>query len=71
MNKALLMESIIGMRDFSKFKRLFAALFLGFLAFPAAAQTNVYLFSGVETNITQNPGFYEITAYGAQGANMT
>jgi hypothetical protein len=29
-------------------------------------QTN--LFSGAETDITLNPGFYEITAYGAQGA---
>jgi hypothetical protein len=32
-----------------------------------SAQTNIYLFSGSETNITLNPGTYIITAYGAPG----
>ena len=41
------------------------ALQLGVLA--GSAQTNIYLFSGSETNITLGPGFYDITAYGAQG----
>jgi len=31
------------------------------------AQTNKYLFTGSETNITLPPGTYNITAYGAQG----
>jgi hypothetical protein len=39
---------------------------LGVLA--VSAQTNIYLFSGSETNITLNPGTYIITAYGAPGA---
>ena len=39
---------------------------LGMLA--GAAQTNIYLFSGSERNITLNPGTYIITAYGAPGA---
>jgi hypothetical protein len=38
---------------------------LGMLA--ASAQTNIYLYSGSETNITLNPGTYVITAYGAPG----
>jgi hypothetical protein len=33
-----------------------------------SAQTNIYLFSGSETNITLSPGTYIITAYGAAGA---
>jgi hypothetical protein len=33
----------------------------------ASAQTNKYLFTGSETNITLNPGTYIITAYGAGG----
>jgi hypothetical protein len=41
------------------------ALQLGMLA--GSAQTNKYLFSGSETNITLPPGTYIITAYGAQG----
>jgi len=41
------------------------ALQLGVLA--GSAQTNLYLFSGSETNITLNPGTYIITAYGAPG----
>src|SRR5580692_4047868 len=40
-------------------------LHLGMLA--GSAQTNIYLFSGAETNITLNPGTYIITAYGAPG----
>src|ERR1039458_7016273 len=38
---------------------------LGMLA--GSAQTNIYLFSGSETNITLPPGTYIITAYGAPG----
>jgi hypothetical protein len=38
---------------------------LGVLA--GSAQTNIYLYSGTETNITLNPGTYIITAYGAPG----
>ncbi len=41
------------------------ALQLGMLA--GSAQTNLYLFSGSETNITLPPGTYIITAYGAPG----
>jgi len=41
------------------------ALQLGML--PGSAQTNLYLFSGSETNITLPPGTYIITAYGAPG----
>ena len=43
------------------------ALFAGI--HQAAAQTNVYLFTGYETNITLPAGTYIITAYGAQGGN--
>jgi len=35
----------------------------------AGIQTNRYLLTGSETNITLNPGIYDITAYGAQGGN--
>src|ERR1035441_4037219 len=42
-----------------------AVLQLGQLA--DYAQTNIYLFTGSETNITLSPGTYGITAYGAQG----
>jgi hypothetical protein len=38
---------------------------LGMLA--GSAQTNIYLYSGSETNITLNPGTYIITTYGASG----
>jgi len=34
-----------------------------------SAQTNQYLFTGSETNITLNPGICYITAYGAQGGD--
>lgn len=36
-----------------------------------SAQTNIYLFSGSETNITLPPGTYIITAYGAPGGYET
>ena len=32
-----------------------------------SAQTSKYLFTGSETNITSNPGNYQIIAYGAAG----
>ena len=35
----------------------------------AAQQTNIYLYTGYETNITLAAGTYNITAYGAQGGN--
>jgi len=38
---------------------------------PSSAQTNQFLYSGVETNITLAPGTYTITAYGAQGGNCS
>jgi hypothetical protein len=41
------------------------ALQLGMLV--GSAQTNKYLYTGSETNITLSPGTYIITAYGAQG----
>jgi len=41
------------------------AMQLGMLA--ASAQTNIYLTTGYETNITLAAGTYNITAYGAQG----
>jgi len=44
---------------------LAVVLQLGVLA--GSAQTNIYLFSGSETNITLPPGTYIITAYGAPG----
>src|ERR1700691_1933574 len=44
------------------------AVVLHFGVLAGSAQTNIYLFSGSETNITLNPGTYIITAYGAPGA---
>jgi hypothetical protein len=41
---------------------------LGVLA--GSAQTNIYLFSGSETNITLPPGTYIITAYGAPAYSL-
>src|SRR5271155_877075 len=38
---------------------------MGMLA--GSAQTNIYLYTGSETNITLQPGTYIITAYGAPG----
>ncbi len=43
------------------------AVFLQLGVLAGCAQTDIYLFSGSETNITLNPGFYIITAYGAVG----
>ncbi|MGA2544607.1 MAG: hypothetical protein ABSG78_23905 [Verrucomicrobiota bacterium] len=43
------------------------AVFLQLGVLAGSAQTNIYLFSGSETNITLNPGTYIITAYGAPG----
>jgi len=43
------------------------AVVLHFSVLAGFAQTNKYLFSGSETNITLNPGTYIITAYGAPG----
>src|ERR1700690_1000718 len=39
------------------------------LLFPriAPAQTTIFNYTGTKTTITLNPGFYYITAYGAQG----
>ena len=42
-------------------------LLFGVLA--SSAQTGIYLFTGSETNITLDPGHYNITAYGAQGGS--
>lgn len=36
---------------------------------PISGRTNIYLFTGSETNITLPPGTYDITAYGAQGGS--
>jgi len=46
---------------------LFMAVVLHVGVLAGSAQTNIYLFSGSETNITLNPGTYIITAYGASG----
>jgi hypothetical protein len=43
------------------------ALILLFGVLAGSAQTNKYLFTGSETNITLTPGIYKIMAYGAQG----
>jgi hypothetical protein len=45
------------------------AVVLHFGVLAGSAQTNKYLFSGSETNITLNPGTYIITAYGAPGGS--
>jgi len=45
------------------------AVVLQFGVLAGSAQTNIYLFSGSETNITLNPGTYIITAYGAPGGD--
>ena len=44
------------------------AVVLQFGVLAGSAQTNKYLFSGSEMNITLPPGTYIITAYGAPGA---
>jgi hypothetical protein len=48
---------------------LYVAIVLQFGVLAGSAQTNTYLFTGLETNITLNPGLYAITAYGAQGGS--
>jgi hypothetical protein len=50
---------------FSAIRIVAATLFLG--VFASSAQTIIFLFTGVETNITLSPGTYNITAYGDQG----
>jgi hypothetical protein len=45
------------------------AVILHFGVLAGSAQTNMYLFSGSETNITLNPGTYIITALGAGGGD--
>ena len=47
------------------------AVVLQFGVLAGSAQTGIYLFSGSETNITLNPGTYDITAYGAQGGGSS
>jgi hypothetical protein len=54
-------------KKFSHGFLLAVILQLGVLA--GSAQTNIYLYSGSETNITLNPGTYIITAWGAVGGN--
>src|ERR1017187_4503536 len=44
------------------------AIVLQFGMLAGYAQTGTYLFTGSETTITLNPGTYDITTYGAQGA---
>jgi Immunoglobulin domain len=46
---------------------LVAAVTLLFGVLACSAQTGAYLFTGSETNITLEPGSYNIIAYGAQG----
>ena len=48
---------------------LVAAVTLLFEVLACSAQTGAYLFTGSETNITLEPGTYNITAYGAQGGS--
>lgn len=43
------------------------AVVLQFVTLVSSAQTNIYLSYGYVTNITLNPGLYDITAYGARG----
>jgi hypothetical protein len=52
---------------FSAVGMVVAILLLGVLA--SFGQTGIYLFTGSMTTITLNPGLYDITAFGAQGAN--
>jgi hypothetical protein len=46
------------------------AVVLQFGVLAGSAQTGTYLFTGSETNITLNPGTYDITAYGAKGGSF-
>jgi hypothetical protein len=56
-----------GYRSFGLVCAVAVILQLGVLA--GSAQTGQYLFTGSETNITLNPGTYDITVYGARGGN--
>jgi hypothetical protein len=47
----------------------YIAVVMHFGLLAGSAQTNKYLFTGSETNITLNPGLYYITAYGARGGH--
>src|SRR5258708_10624196 len=49
------------------FTAVCSASILLFGVLSGSAQTNRYLFTGSQTNITLNSGIYKITAYGAQG----
>jgi hypothetical protein len=49
---------------------LYVAVVLQFGVLAGSAQTGTYLFTGSETNITLNPGTYDITAYGAKGGSF-
>jgi hypothetical protein len=51
---------------------MLAAVTLLFGVLASSAQTtNQFLYTGSETNITLNPGTYNITAYGAQGGSAS
>ena len=50
---------------------LFAAVALLFEVLACSAQTNKYLFTGSETNITLGPGTYAIIAIGGEGGGLT
>jgi hypothetical protein len=56
-----------GYRSFVIVYAVALVLLSGVLA--GSAQTNDYLYSGSETNITLNPGTYDIAAYGAKGGS--
>jgi hypothetical protein len=47
----------------------YIAVVMQFGLLAGSAQTNQYLFTGSQTNITLNPGRYYITAYGARGGH--
>ena len=49
---------------------LYVAVVLQFGVLAGSAQTGTYLFTGSETNITLNPGTYDITAFGAKGGSF-
>ncbi|HXI72159.1 MAG TPA: glycine rich domain-containing protein, partial [Verrucomicrobiae bacterium] len=57
---------------FHRFSTIFMVpVALWFGALTGFAQTGRHLFTGSKTNITLNPGNYEITAYGARGGSNT
>lgn len=59
------MKATFQRHPFSAVCKVAPLLLFGVLA--SSAQTNRYLVTGSETNITLNPGLYQITAYGAHG----